>query len=117
MPSQLERIAALEANQIRHEKDIRDTQLDHGTLETRFLELHSQVQLMAVTVNGLEPTLTSMDTSLKILTDDKRDRDTLAGDRRSRKLDLKDWILVAVAVVAVIIALPAAWQAVKEIFK
>jgi hypothetical protein len=113
MPSQLERIADLEANQKNHEDAIKQGRGAHADLESRFGELHLQVQLMAVTVDGIDPRLESMDKSLKILADDKRDRDTLAGDRRVRKLDAKDWLIIAIACLGLLTGLPSALQALK----
>jgi hypothetical protein len=115
MPSQLERIADLEANQKNHEQSIRQGQSAHVDLESRFGELHLQVQLMAVTVDGIDPRLESMDKSLKILADDKRDRDTLASDKRGRKLDAKDWLIIAIACLGLLTGLPAALQALKAL--
>lgn len=91
MPSIPERLATLEAKQKSHEEK---NELSLAALSTRIEDVNAKVE-------GFAPVLAGINDSLATLAADKTARDAVAGDRRTRKMDVKDWILVAVGVSSV----------------
>ena len=99
-----ERMYRVELIQEQHEKIIGLV----GPLEARMETVERKVE-------GFEPVLTSINSNLTVLVNDKIERDTLNKDRKGRKVEGRDWILAGVIVLTFFTGLPSMIQSYKSI--
>lgn len=78
-----ERLAVMEERQKAHEKEN----------ETALFLMSQEISEVRSEVKAIAPVLAGINDSLAALAADKTARDAVAGDRRSRKMDFRDWLI------------------------
>lgn len=91
------------------------TQKLHENAVSKVPMLEVKVSSIEVRMEKIEPVLAGMNEKLDSLLDDKITREAVSRERRTRKMDLKDWLLVGVGVATLFASLPAMIQTVKAL--
>ena len=83
-----ERLARMEERQEAHEEK---NKMEIASLSSKIEQVHGEVK-------GLSPIIAEINDSLATLASDKLARDAVDGDRRTRGMDSRDWVSIAVAI-------------------
>lgn len=90
------------------------TQAQHDDVIKTVPVLASKVEAVEGRLGNLEPVLSGMTKKLDTLVEDKTARDARADERKTQKMDVKDWLMVAIGVATLLSAVPAMIQSIAQ---
>jgi len=97
MPTIPERLTALERDQLAQEKANRQAMEAHAKENSMALEaVQTRINEVEQRVEALAPVLGDMSGKLDTLVRAKVEQDAVKGDRRGKKMELKDYVIIAI---------------------